>query len=107
MECVFCSIINKKIPAEIVFENESVVVFKDIKPLAPIHLLIVPKKHISSVNEVSFQDRELIGDLFLAAQKAALESGIKDYKLKINVGEKAGQEVFHLHIHLHGGWDNN
>ena len=107
-DCIFCKIIEKKIPADIVFEDERVVVFKDIKPKAPIHLLIVPKKHIISVNEIEEKDKEIMGELLLVAKKMAEENKIKDfgYKLAINVGEGAGQEVSHLHIHLLGGWKN-
>ncbi len=107
MDCIFCKIIRKELPAEFIFENENVVVFKDIKPSAPVHLLIVTKKHIPSVNEINFEDKELVGELFLVAQRVAEESGVKDtgYKLAVNVGEGAGQEVPHLHIHLLGGWE--
>jgi histidine triad (HIT) family protein len=107
-DCIFCKIIEKKIPADIVFEDERVIVFKDIKPKAPIHLLIVPKKHIISVNEIEEKDKEIMGELLLVAKKMGRENKIKDfgYKLTINVGEGAGQEVPHLHIHLLGGWKN-
>ncbi len=87
-------------------EKENVLVFEDIKPKAPVHLLIIPKKHIASVNEIEEEDRSLLGEMMLAAKEAAEKSGVKDsgYQLKIHVGEDAGQEVFHLHIHLLGGW---
>ncbi len=106
MSCVFCEIINKEIPAEIVSEDDEIIVFKDIKPSAPVHLLIVPKKHISSMNEISDEDKGLIGNLFLTARKMAEETGVKDsgYKLIINTGRGGGQVIDHLHIHLHGGW---
>ncbi len=105
-DCIFCKIIEKKIPADIVFENEKIIVFKDINPKAPVHLLIVPKKHIISVNEIEEQDKEILGDLLLITKEVAEENKLKDfgYKLAINVGEGAGQEVPHLHIHLLGGW---
>jgi histidine triad (HIT) family protein len=105
-DCIFCKIIEKKIPADIVFENEKIIVFKDINPKAPVHLLIVPKKHIISVNEIEEQDKEILGDLLLIAKEVAEGNKLKDfgYKLAINVGEGAGQEVPHLHIHLLGGW---
>jgi histidine triad (HIT) family protein len=100
MECLFCKIVNKEIPSEIVYEDEKVVVFKDINPKAPTHLLIVPKKHISSVDHVEIEDKALMGELILAAQKIAREKGLEGYKLQINVGRSAGQLIDHLHIHL-------
>jgi histidine triad (HIT) family protein len=106
-DCIFCKIVNKDIPTEVFFENDKVLVFKDIKPKAPIHLLIIPKKHIVSVNEIEEEDKDLLGELFITAKKIAEEMDIKSsgYRLSINVGEGAGQEVFHLHIHLLGGWN--
>ena len=106
MDCIFCSIIKKESSAEIIYENENSVVFKTIKPSAPIHLLIVPRKHIPSVNDIEKVDKDLIGELFLAAQKASEKVNIKNlgYKLAVNVGKDGGQEIDHLHIHLLGGW---
>lgn len=108
VDCIFCKIIEKKLPADVVFEDEEVMVFKDIKPKAPIHFLIVPRKHIASVNEIEEKDKDVIAMLLLAAKKIAEKNNLKDsgYKLTINVGEGAGQEVPHLHIHLLGGWKN-
>ncbi len=103
MSCLFCDIVNKEKPADIVFENENIVVFKDINPKASVHLLIVPKKHISSVKEVEKEDKELLGELFLTARKVAEEKKLEGYKLQVNVGRKAGQLVDHLHIHLLSG----
>jgi histidine triad (HIT) family protein len=109
MKCVFCEIVDKKIPADIVFENERIMVFKDIKPSAPVHLLIIPKKHFPSLNDIAFKDKDLVGELFLVAQEVAEKSDVKEkgYKIAINVGENAGQEIAHLHLHLLGGWKNN
>ncbi len=103
-DCLFCKIINKEIPSDIVFENENVVVFRDIKPKAPIHLLIVPKKHIPTANDLKASDNNLLGELFTTAKEVAKIEGVKDsgYRLSINVGEGGGQEIFHLHIHLLG-----
>ena len=101
--CLFCKIANKKTPAEIVYENDKVVAFKDIHPRAPIHLLIVPKKHITSVDHLELQDKELVGELILAAQKIAKEKKLNGYKLIINVGRSAGQVIDHLHLHLLSG----
>ena len=108
MDCIFCSIVKKEAPAEIVYENEKVVVFENIKPSAPIHMLIVPRKHIHSVNNVREEDKDLMGELFLAAWKTAEKINIKDagYKLAVNVGKGGGQEIDHLHIHFLGGWQS-
>ncbi len=106
MKCIFCEIHQKKIPADIVYEDEKSIAFKDIKPLAPIHILIIPKKHIESVNEIKEEEKDLMGHLFLVAQKIAdlYEIRNKGYKLSFNVGKGAGQEVEHIHMHLLGGW---
>lgn len=105
MDCIFCKIIKKELPADIVYENENFVVFRDIKPSAPIHLLLVPKEHITSVNELEEKHRELVGDLLLLAKKMAQQEEISEgYKLAFNTGRKGGQLVDHLHLHLMGGW---
>ena len=101
--CLFCKIANKEAPAKIVYENERVIAFKDIHPRAPFHLLIVPKKHIQSVDHLKLKDQKLIGELFLVAQKIARGKKLKGYKLIINVGRPAGQLIDHLHLHLLGG----
>lgn len=107
MSCLFCKIINREISAEIVYEDNRILAFKDIKPAAPVHLLIIPKKHITSVNHLTKQDTELIGELFLAAQKIARDNGIAKigYRLVFNVGRGGGQIIDHLHLHLLGGKD--
>jgi len=104
-ECIFCKIVNKEIAAEIVYEDDNVIAFKDTKPVAPVHLLIIPKKHIPSVNHLSLGDRELIGELFLVAQKMARAKGVAKtgYRLIFNIGKDAGQTIDHLHLHLIGG----
>ncbi len=102
-ECIFCKIANKLTPAEILYENEKIVAFKDINPLAPVHILIIPKKHIPSVDHVELEDKALLGELILAAQKIARDGDLKGYKLQINVGRPAGQIVDHLHLHLLSG----
>ncbi len=106
MDCIFCKIIDKKIPAEVLLENDKTIVFRDIKPKAPIHYLVVPKKHIASLNEVKEEEKELLGELIFTAREAAekLKTKEEGYKLVVHTGEKGGQEVFHLHIHLMGGW---
>lgn len=100
MDCLFCKIIKKELASEIVYEDDKILAFKDINPQAPVHFLIVPKKHIPSVDHVEFQDKELMGDLILAAQKIAKEKKLRGYRLQINVGRSAGQIVDHLHLHL-------
>ncbi len=104
MKCIFCDIINKESPADIVYEDDKFIVFKDIKPSAPVHLLLVPKIHLVSVKDLEDKHRELVGDSILLAKKIAKEQGIDDgYKLLFNVGRKSGQLVDHLHLHLMGG----
>lgn len=104
-ECLFCKIIKKDLPSEIVFQDDTVTVFKDINPVAPVHLLIIPNKHIVSVREVQPGDEEILGKLFFAAKNTAEELGINasGYRLIINNGPDANQEIFHLHMHLLGG----
>lgn len=108
MDCIFCKIATKKAPAEIIYEDEKTMVFRNIRPSAPVHLLVIPKAHIESADVVKAEDRELIGNLFISAQKGAELAKIREkgYKLAVNVKEGGGQEVFHLHIHLLGGWSD-
>lgn len=105
MSCIFCKIVNKEIPSEIVYEDGDVLAFKDIRPIAPVHVLIIPKKHIESVNELAEDDVNLAGKTILVGKKIAQELQIsqKGYKLLFRVGEWGGQEVPHLHLHLIGG----
>ena len=100
MDCIFCKIINKEAPADIVYENEKVIAFYDIRPSAPIHILIVPKKHLKSVREIKEEDKNLMGELFLVAQKIAEEKNLKAHKLLVRTGREAGQMVDHIHMHL-------
>lgn len=102
-DCIFCKIINKEEPSDFVYENDKFIVIKDINSKAPIHLLIIPKKHIHSVNHLEEGDKELIGEMILCAKKIAKEKNLAGYKLLINVGRKAGQMVDHIHIHLLSG----
>ena len=103
--CIFCKIINKEIPSEIVYEDEDVLAFKDVHPLAPVHILIIPKKHIESIADLGDADTLLAGKLILTAKKIAVDFDIseKGYKLLFRVGEWGGQEVPHIHLHLIGG----
>ena len=105
MDCIFCKIAKKEMSSEIMYEDDEVIAFKDIKPVAPVHLLIITKKHIPSVDHLKTGDKELIGGLFLVAQKIAREQGVAEtgYRLVFNIGPDAGQTVDHLHLHLIGG----
>lgn len=102
-QCIFCKIANKETATDIVYEDEQFVVFPDIRPKAPVHLLCIPKKHIPSLQEAQKEERELLGGLLLAAQKVAQEKELKGYRLAMNVGKEGGQEIDHLHLHLLAG----
>lgn len=103
--CIFCKIINKEISAEIVYEDEEIIAFKDIHPITPVHILVIPKKHIESVMEIKEEDKEVIGKIYLVINKIAKEQGIdkKGFRVIANCGEDGGQEVKHIHFHLLGG----
>ncbi|MCX6759872.1 MAG: HIT domain-containing protein [Candidatus Nealsonbacteria bacterium] len=103
MDCIFCKIANKEMAGEIIYENDKVVAFKDIYPKAAFHILIVPKKHIESVDKLEENDKELVGEMALAAKSIAKDNNVIGYKLVINVGRDGGQIVDHLHLHLLGG----
>lgn len=100
MECIFCKIANKEAPAEIVYEDEEFAAFPDIHPRAPVHFLIIPKRHIVSLQEVTEHDTELMGKLLLVAQRVAKDRQLKGYRLQIAVGKEGGQEIDHMHLHL-------
>jgi histidine triad (HIT) family protein len=104
-DCLFCRIVDGEIPAEIIYQSESAIAFRDINPQAPIHALIIPRRHISTINDLNPGDEELVGSLYLAAKKIAREEGLADdgYRVVMNCGEGAGQSVFHIHLHLLGG----
>ncbi len=105
MDCLFCKIVKKEIVSDLVFENNNICSFRDINPKAPIHFLIIPKKHFVSVNDLNEKDKDLIGEMVLTAKKLAEDFNIsKGYKLLFNVGRGAGQVVDHIHLHLMGGW---
>ena len=99
-DCIFCKIINGDFGTEFVYEDDNAVVFKDINPKADVHLLVVPKEHVADLNECS---EELIGKLMSVVKKVTVQDGIKSFKTLINTGKDAGQEVFHLHIHILSG----
>ena len=100
-DCIFCKITKGDFNTEFIFENESVVVFKDINPQAETHLLVVPRIHVESLNELN--DKNLLGELMMTVKVVTEKLGIKSYKTLINTGKDAGQEVFHLHIHILAG----
>jgi len=100
-DCIFCKIIKKEIPAQIRYEDEDLIAFDDINPQAPVHILLLPKKHISSLVELN--DQILAGKLLLVAKKVAKEAGLDNFRVVTNSGEEAGQTVSHLHFHILGG----
>ena len=105
-DCIFCQIAHGQTSTEILYQTDSLVVFKDINPHAPVHLLFVPKKHIRSVNDLADTDQEILSELIMVAKEMAREHGVakSGYKLLYNVEKGGGQVIFHLHLHLIGGW---
>lgn len=106
-DCLFCRIANGEIKTEFVHQSDTLVVFRDIKPSAPVHLLIVPKRHIRSINDLTGQDGAIISDLLFTAKEMASRMSIdkSGYRLFFNVEKGGGQQIFHLHLHLIGGWE--
>jgi histidine triad (HIT) family protein len=104
-DCLFCGIIDGRINAKVVYRDDAVVAFNDIKPRAPVHILIIPRKHIVSVLDIEPNDNALIGQIFQVAARLAREHGIAEsgFRVVVNAGPDAGQSVFHLHYHLLGG----
>lgn len=102
MECIFCKIIDKKIPANIVYENDEVIAFKDINPSAPTHILFVPKQHIERLDNISPDDTKVVVDIHKAILKFSEEKQLREsgFRVQVNVGKGGGQVVFHLHYHL-------
>jgi histidine triad (HIT) family protein len=105
-ECTFCQIVRGEKPADFEYQDESVVVFKDIRPHAPVHLLVVPRKHIRSLNDLAEEDKNLLSGMVWVARKMAEGKGISNagYRIVFNVERGGGQVIFHLHMHLLGGW---
>ncbi|MDP2912601.1 MAG: histidine triad nucleotide-binding protein [Candidatus Omnitrophota bacterium] len=103
--CIFCRIIKKEVPARIVFEEDGIVAFEDMNPQAPVHIIIISEKHIEKISDLAGGDSDLAANLMLAAKKIAKKSGVEEsgYRLVINCNRDAGQQVFHLHLHLLGG----
>jgi histidine triad (HIT) family protein len=104
-DCLFCKILAGDIPADIVYESETAIAFRDINPHAPTHVLIIPRKHVATINALAADDAQLVGELFLAAKHIADQEGIAErgYRVAMNCNAAAGQTVFHLHLHLLGG----
>ena len=104
-DCLFCKIINREISANIVFENDNILAFEDIEPQAPIHLLIIPKKHIASINDIEPKDNNICGDMLLAAKEIANMMNVdgSGFRTIFNTNEDAGQTVFHIHMHFLAG----
>lgn len=104
-DCLFCGIIKGDIKGDIVYQDESVVAFKDINPKAPVHILIVPRKHVATLLDLKQADKGLVGDVFCVASQLAKEQGIAEdgFRVVVNCGAGAGQSVFHIHFHLLGG----
>ena len=104
-DCIFCKIIKGEIPSKNVYEDEHVVAFHDISPIAPVHILMIPKKHISSLLDIKEEDKELLGHMHIALQEVAKEMGVADsgFRVVTNTGSHGQQTVFHIHYHLIGG----
>jgi histidine triad (HIT) family protein len=105
MDCIFCKIAKGEIPAKIIYEDDQVVAFDDLRPQAPFHKLIIPRKHIATLNDFDKEDAKLAGQMMLVAQKIARDCGIAEsgYRVVVNTNRDSGQEVFHIHFHLLGG----
>ena len=104
-DCIFCKIVKKEIPSTIVYEDEDILAFNDINPVTPVHILVIPKKHIESLAEIKEEDEKLIGKIHTTIKKIANQVGILDkgFRVIVNCGEDGGQEVKHLHFHILGG----
>jgi histidine triad (HIT) family protein len=104
-DCLFCGIVEGRVEGDVVYRDESVVAFRDIRPRAPVHILIVPRKHVVTILDLDVNDQALIGQIFLVIAKLAREQGIAEsgFRVVVNSGADAGQTVFHLHFHLLGG----
>lgn len=102
-DCIFCKIVSGSIPAKTLYEDDEVIAFHDIRPLARVHFLIVPKAHIETLKECTAEHQALLGKMMLLAARLAAEQGLVGYKTVMNVGREGGQEVFHIHLHVFGG----
>jgi len=104
-DCIFCKIARKEIPSEVVYEDDEMIAFKDLNPQADVHILFIPKKHIASMNDISGEDARVMGNILLKIKEIAGQNGVSEggYRVVINCNKDAGQEVFHIHVHLLGG----
>jgi histidine triad (HIT) family protein len=104
-DCLFCKFVSGEITPDVVYDDPDVLAFRDVNPQAPTHILVIPKRHISTLNDLDSGDAELVGKLYLAAQRVAQDEGIAEpgYRTLINCNAEAGQSVFHIHLHLLGG----
>lgn len=104
-DCLFCKIVEGKVPSEKVYEDENILAFKDINPVAPVHILVIPKKHINSAIDIKPEDENLIGKIYMTINKIAEEQGFKNsgFRIIVNCGKDGGQEVMHLHFHVIAG----
>ena len=104
-DCLFCKIVDGDISADIIYESDSAIAFRDINPQAPTHVLVIPRKHIATINDLEAGHEEIVGSLFMAAQEIARQEGIEEagYRAVMNCNEGAGQTVFHIHLHVLGG----
>ena len=104
-DCLFCKIVNGDIPAEIIHKSETTVAFRDINPQAPTHVLVIPRKHVATINDLGEDDSRVVGDMYLAAKEIAASEGIAEegYRAVMNCNAGAGQTVFHIHLHVLGG----
>jgi histidine triad (HIT) family protein len=102
-DCIFCKILAGAIPAKKIYEDDDVIAFNDIKPMAKVHFLIVPKLHVESLKTCDTSHQSLLGKMLLLAPKIAVEQGLVGFKTLINTGREGGQEVFHIHVHVFGG----
>lgn len=104
-DCLFCRIVDGNLSADIVYENDSLIAFRDINPKAPTHILLIPRSHIATMNDLEDGDKALVGELFVTAARIAADEGLADdgYRVVMNCNAAAGQSVFHIHLHLMGG----
>lgn len=104
-DCLFCRILSREIPADVIYESDTAIAFRDINPKAPTHVLIIPRRHIATINDITEADEPLVGSLYSAARQIAAQEGFSEegYRAVMNCNEAAGQTVFHIHLHLLGG----
>jgi histidine triad (HIT) family protein len=103
--CIFCKIANKEIPAKALYEDDRILAFDDINPQAPVHVLLIPKEHYTSLNDIPEEKKDLLGHILIKARQVALEKGVKEsgYRIVLNTARDSGQDVFHIHFHVLGG----